>query len=318
MNKYDYGERSCLVCGRAFRATFPGQITCSEKCRKEREKKRNRQRNRVGREEISLLAADLATAFAIIARAAARDAAGISAIAEEVLKERGGWKRFGIGLPAGVDLSVACEKFGLSGMGDPGGGLENPAEPKLFIIDATPGFIENLQKFQDDLYEHLRSMDPASDKDGKEPPVAPDSSVPEEVLVATLESGGISGMDKTPSPDKAAEIPKVPDDARYCERMRVKSANLPCGTRGECFNGGPCEHVPEGVTAPTRRCVNCGGPLPKKAHHKTLYCSPACREEHARKKKDLRDANPAAANAELDGEDNLLGSTADLPDVQGS
>lgn len=34
----DYGERTCLVCGMTFSATYPGQITCSVACRSKRRK----------------------------------------------------------------------------------------------------------------------------------------------------------------------------------------------------------------------------------------------------------------------------------------
>ena len=47
------------------------------------------------------------------------------------------------------------------------------------------------------------------------------------------------------------EIPQ--EEMHFCQRMRVKMKTLPCGQRGECYNGKKCEFAPE---KPARKIIN--------------------------------------------------------------
>ncbi len=47
-----YGTRTCLECGKEFEATYPGQITCSDKCRTVRKETGMRQGNAAYRQRI--------------------------------------------------------------------------------------------------------------------------------------------------------------------------------------------------------------------------------------------------------------------------
>lgn len=48
MNK-NYGQRACLVCKTVFEATYPGQVCCSDSCKKTRERVLHRERDVRGR-----------------------------------------------------------------------------------------------------------------------------------------------------------------------------------------------------------------------------------------------------------------------------
>lgn len=43
---YDYGERTCLECGKKYQATYAQQLTCSEACKKARMRRVTRARGR--------------------------------------------------------------------------------------------------------------------------------------------------------------------------------------------------------------------------------------------------------------------------------
>lgn len=64
----DYGERKCLVCGKAFEPRLAQQVCCSTDCQKQRDKVKSQEWNKIHRPGLRIRLEQLEKSFALLER----------------------------------------------------------------------------------------------------------------------------------------------------------------------------------------------------------------------------------------------------------
>ena len=247
----DYGERRCPTCKEIFEATYPGQICCSEKCRLERKRKLTTERGVRARlrkkEELLALKGRVAELEAELEEIhVALESAQLDSSSAHVRITE-------------LERELADAKGELTLIQKEEEGRQESLVHVLAERDKLKAELEQeIAKYKDKLGKTRGAKDEAAHERNK---------FQKELARAQKRIRELEGSVQKPSPadavKKGSVAPQIDtSNFPYCERMRLRAKELPCGEREECDG---CPKATELLGTGEELCLHCKKPSTPRA-----------------------------------------------------